>query len=268
MDCKQRTIDELFQPLAVCLQRESLTRDENIFMLQSSKTNSNTKNFDQSKLSAAHDNKTIDVSNAPLDKDNRQESIDDNYCNSNECYENPDHELSNKIENDNSKNHYKISKNHQNNTNNFNNSRAIQYDVSRNDINNENVLKPSSTKGLYVVGDSIVKHVNGYDISRKTENSKVFVRSSHGATVRCMTHHVGHIVFHIDTNVPSNKTPETIAKSTLGLAISSKSSTCDVWILNILIRKDNYQQKAQEVNAYHKLLCKEFNIHLLIMKKV
>ena len=56
--------------------------------------------------------------------------------------------------------------------------------------------------------------------------------------------------FHIGTNdVSSNKTPETIAKSILDLAISSKSTTCDVSISNILIRKDKHQQKAQEVNS-------------------
>ena len=115
----------------------------------------------------------------------------------------PDQELSNKIANDN-----RMNKNHQNNTNSFNSSRTIQYDVSRNDINNENVRKPSSTKRVYIVGDSIVKHVNGYDISRKTENSNVFVRPSHGATVRCMTDYVkpvlrgnrDHTVFHIGIN--------------------------------------------------------------------
>ena len=59
-----------------------------------------------------------------------------------------------------------------------------------------------------------------------------------------------YIDFHIGINdVSSNKTPETIAKSILDLAISSKSTTCDVSISNILIRKDKHQQKAQEVNS-------------------
>ena len=31
MDCKQKTIDKLYQNLLLCLQRESLTREENIF---------------------------------------------------------------------------------------------------------------------------------------------------------------------------------------------------------------------------------------------
>ena len=55
------------------------------------------------------------------------------------------------------------------------------------------------------------------DISRKPENSKVIVRLSHGARIRYMAGHVkpvlrdkaDHTVFHIGTNVPSNKTPET-----------------------------------------------------------
>ena len=49
-------------------------------------------------------------------------------------------------------------------------------------MNNENVRKRSNTKRVYIAGDSIVKHVNEYDISRKIENSKIFDPSSHGAT--------------------------------------------------------------------------------------
>ena len=33
------------------------------------------------------------------------------------------------------------------------NSRAIQHDVSRNDVNNENMQKPSSTKQVYIAVD-------------------------------------------------------------------------------------------------------------------
>ena len=249
MDCKQRTIGKLLQTLAVCLQWESLICNENIFLLQNSIINSNAQNFDKSKLPATQENEAIDVNKAPLDKDNR-ESIDDNSCNSivtsvtKSLIKNYLIKLQMII----AKNHSRINKNHQNNTNSFNNSRTIQYDVSRNDINNENVRKPRSTKRVCIVGDSKVKHVNWYDISSKTENSKVFVRSSH-ATVRRMTDHVkpvlrdnsDHVVFHIGTNdVPSKKARETIAKSILDLAISSKSTTCDVSISNILIRKNKH----------------------------
>ena len=38
----------------------------------------------------------------------------------------------------------------------------------------------------------------------------------------------------------SNKTPDTIAKSILELAMSSNSTTCDVPISNILTRKEKH----------------------------
>ena len=84
----------------------------------------------------------------------------------------------------------------------------------------------------------------------------------------CFGENPNHMVFHIDTNdIPSKKTPETKAKWILNLATSSKSNTCGVSILSIFIRKDKYQQKAQEVNGYLKELCKEFNIHYIYHEK-
>ena len=69
------------------------------------------------------------------------------------------------------------------------------------------------------------------------------------------------IVIHIGNNdVSSNKIPETIAKSILHLAISSKSTTCDILLSNILTKKDKHQQKAREINSYLNELCKGFNI--------
>ena len=54
-------------------------------------------------------------------------------------------------------------------------------------------------------------------------------------------------------------------KLILDLAISSKSTTCDV--SNILIRKDKHQQKAQEVNSYLKEQWKEIHIHYINHEK-
>ena len=49
--------------------------------------------------------------------------------------------------------------------------------------------------------------------------------------------------------------------------MSSNSTTWDMSISNFLIRKDNPQQKAQEVNGYLKELCKEFNIRYIDHEK-
>ena len=86
--------------------------------------------------------------------------------------------------------------------------------------------KTSSTKQVYIVGDIIVKHASGYDISRKLKTLKYL-------SVPPMVQQLDHvkpvsrdntdpIVIHIGNyDVSSNKAPETIAKSILDLAISS-----------------------------------------------
>ena len=76
-------------------------------------------------------------------------------------------------------------------------------------MNNERTDKaPSGGKGVFTVGDSIIKRINGYKISGKLENCKVFVRPCHGGTIRCLEGHVKLVlqenpdetIFHIGTN--------------------------------------------------------------------
>ena len=82
-------------------------------------------------------------------------------------------------------------------------------------VNNERTEKTlSGEKRVFIVGDSVMKYVNGYEISGKLEICKVYVRSCHGATIRCLEGHVkpvllenpDEIIFHIGTNdLPSAK---------------------------------------------------------------
>ena len=132
--------------------------------------------------------------------------------------------------------------------------------------------KKSDEKRVFIVGDSIIKNVNGYDVSGKTEQCRVYIRQSLGVKVRCMKDHINpvirdnldHIIFHIGTNdVPSDKSAENIAKSIVELALSAKSASCDVSISNIVVRKDGHQNKCQEVNDHLKEICVEKNINLI-----
>ena len=70
---------------------------------------------------------------------------------------------------------------------------------------------------IFIMGDSIVKHVRDYKLSRKVENCEVYVKSFSGAKVMCMEDYVKptlremptHIIFHVGTNdVPTKKSPE------------------------------------------------------------
>ena len=108
-------------------------------------------------------------------------------------------------------------------------------------INNERTDNaPSGEKRVFIVGDSIIEHINGYEISGKLENCKVFVRPCHGATIRCLEDHVkpvlrenpDEIIFHIGTNdLPSGKGNKDIAEAIINLAMSEKTVTrCfDFW---------------------------------------
>ena len=79
--------------------------------------------------------------------------------------------------------------------------------------------KKSDEKRVFIVGDSIIKNVNGYDVTGKTEQCRVYIRPSLDAKVRFMEDYIkpvirdnpDHVIFHIVTNdVPSDKSAEDI----------------------------------------------------------
>ena len=80
-------------------------------------------------------------------------------------------------------------------------------------------------KRVFMVGNSFIKHLNGYVIGGKTGNCTVYVRPSHGAKVRCTVDYAiliirnkpDIIIFHVGTNdIPSDKDAENLAKSIAG----------------------------------------------------
>ena len=74
------------------------------------------------------------------------------------------------------------------------------YKSSNTDVNNSNVNNDKSpnvqerrkfskkrNKRVFILGNSIVKHINGRDISRPIENCKAYVKGFSGAKTECMT---------------------------------------------------------------------------------
>ena len=123
-----------------------------------------------------------------------------------------------------------------------------------------------------ILGDSIVKHVNGWEIAKKLPDCKVYAKSFSGAKVRCMKDYLkpslrqnpDHVVLHVGTNdLDSNKDPELIAKSIADLASTVKKDTCEVTISNIVVRNVKFKKKAEEVNAHLAVLCVQRNILLI-----
>ena len=113
---------------------------------------------------------------------------------------------------------------------------------------------------MFILGDSIIKNANGYLLTKKLRHKKcIKVRSFSGAKVSCMYDHVkptirefnlNHIILHVGTNeLKNSKTARQISRSVIGLALSLKSETKAVTISLIVPRKDNLNNKVQEVNS-------------------
>ena len=96
---------------------------------------------------------------------------------------------------------------------------AKKEEINKNNDGLKPAGKTSDEKRIFIVGDSIIKNVNGYEVSGKTDHCRVYIRPSFGAKVRCMEDHIkpvlrdkpDHIISNIGTNhIPSNKNSEDI----------------------------------------------------------
>ena len=139
--------------------------------------------------------------------------------------------------------------------------------------NNENKNYKNKTN-VYILGDSIVKKLNGYLLTRKIKHKHlVKVRSFSGAKISCMRDHVkptlrdinpDHIILHAGTNdFRTENTASQIAKATIDLATSLKNDDNTVTVSGIVPRLDDLDNKANEVNRRLVLMCKERNISFL-----
>ena len=127
-------------------------------------------------------------------------------------------------------------------------------------------------KKVVILGDSIVKHVNKWEISQKLKNCRIKVMTFSGATVQDMTDYVkpslcdkpSHLILHIETNdLNFSKTAKSIVTSTVEQVITINNDHHDVSVSNIVIRKDHLKKKAEEVNSYLRELYMKENIFFI-----
>ena len=140
-------------------------------------------------------------------------------------------------------------------------------------ISDKNTNKDQSkNKRIYILGDSMIKNLKGWEMSKKLKNANVYVRHFAGAKVRCMKDHIkqtirerpDYIVLNVGTNIlVSDRPPDLIAKSIVDVASSMKNENHDVTVSNIITRANHLKQKANEVNDYLSKLCMERNIYLI-----
>ena len=139
-------------------------------------------------------------------------------------------------------------------------------------ITKKNKNSSPEFKRIYIIGDSIVKYVQGYEISKSLENCKTYVKSFSGTKIRRMQDYIkptlrenpDQTIAYVGTNdLASNKRPEKISESIIGVATSLKSDTGDILVSSITVRNDRYRKKVAEVNIVLKELCKEKNLYYI-----
>ena len=114
-------------------------------------------------------------------------------------------------------------------------------------------------KSIFVIGDSMVKHLNGWEMSKKLNGyCNVFVKTFSGAKIACMHNYVkpsvrsssDHLILHVGTNdLLPNKSSEELARSITDLATSIKNEKHDVRISNIIARADDKKTRRKGVRS-------------------
>ena len=114
--------------------------------------------------------------------------------------------------------------------------------------------------------------MNDYEITKKLDICKVYVKSFSGAKKKCMEDYAqptlrtnpDHIVILVGTNdLSSKKESAEISSVIVDLALKLKSDTCQVSVSNLATRNDQHHNKASEVNQHFKALCREKNINII-----
>lgn len=126
-------------------------------------------------------------------------------------------------------------------------------------------MRPSVHNSTEIIGDSMVKHIQGYKMSEATNGQeKIFVRAFHGAklddmnsySVPTMKKNPRKIVIHCGTNdVSSGTAPNEVAQEIVDLATNLKSHENEVFVSSLVPRGDRWNERVSQVNNILKANC-------------
>ena len=131
--------------------------------------------------------------------------------------------------------------------------------------------KDLEKKVIYIVGDSMVKELKGYELAKCIKQRKqVKVRTHPPAKMRCLNDHVQpiiqnndaeHVMLHIGmNNLKYEKTPVQISHEIIKLATKIINKNIKVSISGIIKRNDELNEKFLPVNEVLKKICESIDI--------
>ena len=140
------------------------------------------------------------------------------------------------------------------------------------DISYTNVKrKKANERSIAIIGDSMVKDVDPFDLRKKLNDkkSKVYRHNFNVATIDAMEHHSIPVmefdpdiaILHVGTNsLRGGNTESKIADDILSLACRMKKETNEIIVSSIIARRDQYKEKAEKVNDFLQIKCSQVNI--------
>ena len=204
-------------------------------------------------------------------------AVDDSFVDTKENYHKKDEDGCKPLEDKNITTRKK-KRNHSEKLDNRDNNNNNKHDKNSNhdriDKNNRSTSSSSSKETVFILGDSMVKKVNGFYLTRNIKHKfLVKVRPFSSAKTRCMYDHAKptirelnpeHIILHVGTNdLDTEKTTSQISKSILDLASSLKNETNTIHVLLINPRNDHLNNKVNEVNNRLINMCQQRNIKII-----
>ena len=127
----------------------------------------------------------------------------------------------------------------------------------------------TNRKKSLIVGDSIVKNMEGWRLTKRMRSSAA-VKSIPGATTKGLKHHIkgclednslDSIILHVGTNNLKNKeSVEDIANDIMDTAIFVKKEKTNVFVSGLTDRNNRLNDKGKSVNSLLKRRCDEEKI--------
>ena len=237
-----------------------------------SNSNNNNSNKNNNNNNSNNNNNTNNNSSSNNNNSNDKNNNNHNNSNNNNNNNNSDNKYNNNNNNYNRKN---LSKEHVTYRRKHKSRKLLKNDNDNNNSlnnnnNNRNNNNENTKQTVFILGDSMVKKVNGFFLTKDIKHKYlVKVRSFSSAKTRCMNDHVKpticdfnpeHIIIHVGTNdLNSEKTTSQIASSIIELATSLKNETNKIYISLIVPRYDELN-KVNEVSIRLINMCHARNI--------
>ena len=139
------------------------------------------------------------------------------------------------------------------------------------EVTNKKKRKKGKLRTISVFGDSMIKDLNAYDMSKliTKKNERIYNNVYSGATTSDMYHHAvpvmkynpDCVILHTGTNsLRETESAQQQAQDIITLATSLKTDENEIAISSILPRRDRLQEKAQKVNDFLLIKCRELGI--------